>query len=429
MQLLFGPDTPVLASLTKARRKLKIERVRIIVAWARVTGVGLLFDALGGKESVAEVIVGMSGGATSAEALAHLRARCAGLYVFHKHHRQTFHPKIYCLDTGGRHPNQATLIVGSSNMTGGGLFSNIEGNVLLDLKPKEDADHEGMFNSVSRVFGDLSRSPYCERIVSDARIDELLQDRYLGTETSLRRKSSEDATAAPKLGRRRSMPESPPPIPPKFNLPPLSVTFSAPGSKKSKTRSGKPPNPSVVDDLIADGRFFVRTLTANDIAKVKGLQTGTFEPDLSVTARDAQATFWGWPDQFSSVERTEGKPRDEWVASARVVTSVTPAEGETLRFVQWFRPSRPADLKAGIKGHAAEHRFQLGPIARVRAVLPKSFDDEGLVVVARCDEDEPEDFVVRFIAKDEPDHAEYKRFLSEKRPAHAYGYGTGDALD
>jgi hypothetical protein len=68
------------------------------------------------------VVVGMAGAGTSAEALSYLKAHCAEVHLFHKHHRQTFHPKIYCFDGSGDPPAASRLIVGSSNLTGGGLF-------------------------------------------------------------------------------------------------------------------------------------------------------------------------------------------------------------------------------------------------------------------------------------------------------------------
>ena len=432
MQLLFGPENPALEGLRKARHGFEIERIRIIVAWARVTGVGLLFDALEGKEDKIEVVVGMSGGATSAEALAHLRSRCSKLFVFHKHHRQTFHPKIYCVDSGGKCPTTATLVVGSSNMTGGGLYSNIEGNILLDLKPRMNEEHKGLFESVAQVFGDLSRSPYCERITTDARINELLQDRYLGTEASLRRTAGEESEASAKLGRRRAKPEAPPPTIPRIKLPALETTFTAPVSRAKRVAKATAPAASVVDDLVADGRFFVRTLTENDISKLHGA-VGTFEPDLSVTARDAQSAFWGWPDEFELVERKEGKPRQEWPAHARVVTSATGPVGRRIEFMQWFRPGRPAVKAASgavvSHAHAAEHRFRMGPISEVREVVPADFDANGIVAIARCNPDEGDDFVVRFIATGDADYTDYARYLTNKRPKHSYGYGLSEEMD
>lgn len=58
-------------------------------------------------------------------------------YVFHDRESRTFHPKLYLAERSG----SASLLVGSSNLTAGGLFSNYEASLeaRFDL-PAEEAD-------------------------------------------------------------------------------------------------------------------------------------------------------------------------------------------------------------------------------------------------------------------------------------------------
>ena len=68
------------------------------------------------------------------------------------------------------------------------------------------------------AFDALVASPFSERIIDDDRIQVLLEERYLSTESRLRRRGTEDAVVAAKGSTRRGKPEAPPP---KLVLPPL----------------------------------------------------------------------------------------------------------------------------------------------------------------------------------------------------------------
>src|SRR5207249_4383669 len=117
-------------------------------------------------------------------------------------------------------------------------------------------------------------------------------------------------------------------------------------------------------------RFFVRTLTANDVEKLHARTPGTFEPDLGETARDRFPTFWGWPQKYATVTRQ--LTRLEWNATARLFSNGTPSEGVEVALMLWFREARTA--ANGQLGHAAEHRFRPGPISTVRRYVPERFD-------------------------------------------------------
>ncbi len=431
MPLILGPASPAIDAIRQIRAGSVLARVTVLVAWARITGVALFFDALGSDISKVRIAVGMAGAGTSAEALSYLRAYCGEVHLFHKHHRQTFHPKVYCFDAAGDPPAASRLIVGSSNMTGGGLFSNFEASLFAVLAPAISVPDRETWTSVMSAFNTVVMSPFSERIVDDARIQVLLEERYLSTESRLRRRGAEDGAAAARGSVRRGKPEAPPPrlvFPP---LPPPSQIFSDPVAKPSPAQTmpatagaagvapilGAPAAP-----FVADGRFFVRTLTPNDIAKILGAQVGTFEPDLGVTARDELPGFWGWPNRFVAVTRQQ--TREEWPARAKAFSSAVPA-GIDVEFMQWFRAARPPTA-ADPRPHAAEHRFRIGPKAAFRAALPPTFGVTSLVVIERMLDDAGYDFLIRVIAQGEPEYADYSRYLTNVRPGHRFGYGPDD---
>lgn len=357
MPLILGPASPAIDAIRQIRGESDVVRVTVLVAWARITGVALFLDALGTDIGKVRIAVGMAGAATSAEALSYLRAHCAEVHLFHKHHRQTFHPKVYCFDEAGDPPASSRLIVGSSNLTGGGLFSNYEASLVSALTPAVSALDCETWTSVMSAFQAVVTSPFSERIIDDARIQVLIEERYLSTESRLRRRGAEDGAAAAKGSVRRGKPEAPPPkliIPP---IPPPLHVFTDPApipSQMPPTAFGAVGPPAVSTALpapfVADGRFFVRTLTPNDVAKILGHQVGTFEPDLGVTARDELPGFWGWPNRFVAVTRQQ--TRDEWPARAKAFSSTAPV-GVNVEFMQWFRAARPPTA-ADPRAHAAE---------------------------------------------------------------------------
>lgn len=112
----------------------RFDTLRILAAFAKTSGVSRIANALiafrqhGGRISA---IIGIDQRATSKQALRMLLDLTDELLVYHdRSPNRTFHPKLYLLAKPGRH---ATAIVGSGNLTGGGLFTNYEVMVLLDL--------------------------------------------------------------------------------------------------------------------------------------------------------------------------------------------------------------------------------------------------------------------------------------------------------
>ena len=435
MSLILGPSASAVEALRKMRLEGEVSRVTVLVAWARLAGIAYFFDALGPDISKVRIMVGMAGAGTSAEALSHLRAHCGEVWLFHKHHRQTFHPKVYGFDEPGSPPNRSRLLVGSSNLTGGGLFSNFEGSLMATLEPAKSAPDLEVWNSLNEAFASLSASPYAERIADDDRIQMLLDERYLSTETTLRRRSGSDGEKAAKGGTKRGKPESPPPPMQPPRLPPAARVFTdpipviVPVEAPAIVKAPAPGTTDVAEALaaqaapfVADGVFFIRTLTANDVAKALGNQTGTFEPDLGVTARNEMPGFWGWPERFNVVVH-KSTPRQEWDASAIGYSSARP-EGVEMRLMIWFRSARPA-VDENSKSHAAEFRLRPG-IGEFRLLLPTKFSVKTLVLLERLPRAEAHDFRFRIIAEGEDGYADFQHYLRRRRTGHSYGYGPDD---
>lgn len=75
------------------------------------------------------LIVGIDQHGTSKEALEELKNLNVSSYIFYQSEFPIFHPKIYLFESN----HEVKLIIGSSNLTGTGLFVNVEGSLLIEF--------------------------------------------------------------------------------------------------------------------------------------------------------------------------------------------------------------------------------------------------------------------------------------------------------
>ncbi|MGP9651501.1 phospholipase D-like domain-containing protein [Glutamicibacter sp. AOP38-B1-38] len=159
--------------------------LKIAVAWAKRSGLGRLWDALeefrgnGGKVLL---ILGVSEGGATKEGLEMALKISDHSYVFHDPQR-TFHPKVYFASSIS---GERSLLVGSSNLTAGGLSWNYEASMWVDWDADEGKD---VTDEVSRWFDNLITQPSsCSRLSADLIKDlERSGDIVIGSETRARR--------------------------------------------------------------------------------------------------------------------------------------------------------------------------------------------------------------------------------------------------
>lgn len=113
----------------------KWNRLEFAVAWVRRSGTRHLessFKKFLQTGGFAQITVGVDIENTSEEGLRDLvnweSEGSIETYIHHNEADTTFHPKVYLL----RNDEKARLIVGSNNLTQGGLFVNTEAGLLLD---------------------------------------------------------------------------------------------------------------------------------------------------------------------------------------------------------------------------------------------------------------------------------------------------------
>lgn len=186
MELMNQPFTGQLGDrLIELLDSSKYHTLNIAVAFAKNSGVLRVkdsferFRAQGGKVNV---YVGVDLGGTSYEALTALLLHTDSLNVVHAEKGQTFHPKIYQFlgeDIG-------LVIVGSHNLTGGGLWTNFESSIHVPLEVA-GSDNKSILNGLNKYFETLSSlEKSLMPISAQDQVEELLNNGYVFKEVTER---------------------------------------------------------------------------------------------------------------------------------------------------------------------------------------------------------------------------------------------------
>ncbi len=141
----------------------ELDAISIVVAWVRFRGLLRLkpsFEAFRKRGGSLSMVLGVDeGGATRPGLLGamHLANRA---YVFQDERGGTFHPKVYF----GEGARKAKLLVGSTNLTPGGLYMNVEASTLTAFELPAEHNHPAL-RDVRLFIADLiGDSEACTRL-------------------------------------------------------------------------------------------------------------------------------------------------------------------------------------------------------------------------------------------------------------------------
>lgn len=184
MKLMNQPFTGQLGNrLIELLDSPEYHTLNIVVAFAKNSGVLRIKNSLerfrerGGKVNV---YVGVDLCGTSYEALTALLINTNSLHVVHSERSQTFHAKIYQF-LGN---NQGLIVVGSHNLTGGGLWTNFESSVHIPIDGSNENDGE-ILSGLDTYIGELtSLNDSFMPITSQDDIETLLQNGYIFKEVA-----------------------------------------------------------------------------------------------------------------------------------------------------------------------------------------------------------------------------------------------------
>lgn len=134
------------------------------------------------------IITGIDQQGTPKEALEALLELKIHAYIFYQPATTIFHPKIYLFE--GK--NKSELIIGSSNLTSQGLFTNIETSVLISIDNELEADRQ-IITNLKEYFNGIfnTTDPNLEKL-SKKLISQLVKADLVPTEAE--RKAAEEKT-------------------------------------------------------------------------------------------------------------------------------------------------------------------------------------------------------------------------------------------
>lgn len=143
-----------------------INELDVVVAWAKRSGlrrVRTQLEVVRDRPGTTRLIVGIDEGGATRQGLELACEIFSTVHVFHDNSWRTFHPKIY-LGVGA---DRARLLVGSNNLTAGGVFYNYEAALECVLSLPAD---QGLVDEVRA---------YIDRLYTDANVCKPLDDDLL----------------------------------------------------------------------------------------------------------------------------------------------------------------------------------------------------------------------------------------------------------
>src|SRR6266446_5841153 len=189
---------------------------RAAVAFAKYSGTKHIRDLLSdfSRRAKVDITIGIDAGGTSVEGLMNLMDALenrGNIWIFRNANSSTFHPKIYLF----RNEELADLVIGSGNLTEGGLFTNYEGSMKVELILKSP-DHAALLASIERALNIWStpKDGLCYRLDKNF-LNRLVDHEDVQTEAQTREteegrsKKAEAALAETRIFKRVGVPAAP----------------------------------------------------------------------------------------------------------------------------------------------------------------------------------------------------------------------------
>ena len=161
-----------LAAVRKLIQIADPQRIILCIAFMNEAGVVALEEELSPVADRTSIIAGIRNGITSAQGLSKcLEIGCTTYAVDVGSSSVLFHPKVYL----SRNAEEAKLIVGSANLTVGGLNANIEASIFMELTLAK-TDHITIVEAVEgKVDGMIEQFPdHVFQIADNVAIERLL---------------------------------------------------------------------------------------------------------------------------------------------------------------------------------------------------------------------------------------------------------------
>lgn len=177
MKIISQPFSSLGDYLIEILRSREYHTFNFAVAFAKSSGVLKIKNALEAfKKNNGKInaYIGIDMKITSYEALIYLQKYTNSLNIIHNENGQTFHPKIYYFIG----ENKILIIVGSNNLTNGGLWTNFESSICMEIDCNKDTKKTK--ESIDEYFSWLiSSNNSFYQINKQKDIESLLQNKYI----------------------------------------------------------------------------------------------------------------------------------------------------------------------------------------------------------------------------------------------------------
>jgi len=314
-----------------------------------------------------ELIVGIDHRGTSKEGLEDLLVGVGAsgrVVVFHNPIASTFHPKVYLF----RSDTKAEVLIGSGNLTEGGIFTNYEASIHFDLDLSV-ADDAKLLQSIESVLDDWAdTSTGTARVLDNSFLTTLVARGYVPIE-ALTAPERDDAASDDQTTSSSETAE---------NTEVLEALFSARGVARAPyvARSRKVPiqgssitnaasGAAVAAPLVVmPNKGFVMTLQRTDVGTgqvTPGAARRSPEIFVPLSARDDDPDFWGWPNLFTPDATKPGK-FDRPGVQMRVGTTIA-----NVNMMTW-----PDKHDFRLRSEALRSAGNIGDILRIERADPAS---------------------------------------------------------
>ena len=339
---------------------------RAAIAFVKRSGIRNIEGSLASfaRNHDVEIIVGIDHRGTSYEGLQSLlkavsSAGPAGkVVVFHNPTFRTFHPKVYLFKSAVA----ADVVVGSGNLTEGGLFANYEAGIRLRLD-LSDPNEAAVLKCVEQVldrWSDQSRGT--ARLLDEQLLTKLAAWGLTPSETliaSSHRGEQEDVSGLI------------------LDLADFPFAASAESEARRVPFRQRHPSEGVLSEqpLTVPGPHigFVMTLHQTDVGvgqMTSGSPRRSPEIFVPLAARNADARFWDWPGGFVEDPRTGGK-FDRRGVRMRLANEII-----NVNMMTW-----PARHDFRLRSESLRSAGNIGDILRMERALDPNADYEYYVEV------------------------------------------------
>ncbi|RLF40276.1 MAG: hypothetical protein DRN12_05730 [Thermoplasmata archaeon] len=341
------------------------------------------------------VVVGIDLQSTSEEALRCLLTNKIPTFIF-KNRRvgHTFHPKLYYFESN----TQCTLIVGSSNLTGGGAFSNYEANLRVDFDLNREEDKNILRQLQDNIVKYLDPQPPLAKPLTKEFLHQMVKRGDVISEYARRPKAPPQETVGV-LEVSAAKVEAPVEL---YGIelmpsrPALPVEILKTVVKANRARRKKDKDDEAIKFFAyvpAEIEAFYMTLNKLQGPNIPG------EVRIPIAAIKALPDLWEWPDRYIEITRSRGKVERryrEWKPQWELINGQTQESVIDAVRMYWYSSKK-------------EFRFYSSYLVHWGA----NADD--LIIIRRL-EDPIVTYQCEWIQKDNPHYSNLRARATQKVP-------------